>query len=113
MVGGNAVDWRAYVQSHSLTDKQQKLADKICKREARITNLQRELDKIRVRGPLEEVQQNVSNQDMLFAGALQSCRHLLVLWCNFSCYHVKKRKSVCSMLLLHSIFSPQQKGLKI
>lgn len=52
MGGGNAVDWRAYVQSHSLTDKQQKLADKIRKREARSTNLQRELDKIRVRRTL-------------------------------------------------------------
>lgn len=32
-----------------MTEKQQKIADKIRKREARITNLQRELDKIKAR----------------------------------------------------------------
>lgn len=37
------------MQSHGLTEKQQKIADKIRKREARITNLQRELDKIKAR----------------------------------------------------------------
>ncbi|CAL8465521.1 g5057 [Coccomyxa elongata] len=48
--GGDAVvDWRIYMQSHSLTEKQQKIADKIRKREARITNLQRELDKIKAK----------------------------------------------------------------
>lgn len=46
--GGEGVDWRVYAQSHSLSDKQQKLVAKIKKREARITNLQRELDKIKV-----------------------------------------------------------------
>ena len=40
------------LQSHSLTEKQQKIADKIRKREARITNLQRELDKIKARALL-------------------------------------------------------------
>ena len=43
------VDWRAYSQTHSLTDKQQKLAEKVRKRENRIAALQREVDKIRVR----------------------------------------------------------------
>jgi hypothetical protein len=47
--GGNAdVDWRAYAAAQSLTDKQAKLAQKVRKREARIGNLQREVDKIRV-----------------------------------------------------------------
>ncbi len=44
-----AVDWRAYAESHALTDKQAKLAAKLRKREARIANLTREADKIRVR----------------------------------------------------------------
>jgi hypothetical protein len=43
-----AVDWRAYSQSHALTDKQQRLAQKIRKHENRIAALQTELDKIRV-----------------------------------------------------------------
>ena len=34
------VDWRAYAATRGLTDKQQKLADKIRKREARVQNLQ-------------------------------------------------------------------------
>ena len=46
----STVDWRAYAESHTLTDKQAKLAQKLRKREARIQNLQREADKIRVRG---------------------------------------------------------------
>ena len=44
-----AVDWRAYAESHALTDKQAKLAQKLRRREARMQNLQREADKIRVR----------------------------------------------------------------
>ena len=43
-----SVDWRAYSQTHTLTDKQQKLAEKIRKRENRIGALQKEVDKIRV-----------------------------------------------------------------
>ena len=43
------VDWRAYSQTHSLSDKQAKLAEKVRKRENRIAALQREVDKIRVR----------------------------------------------------------------
>ena len=43
------VDWRAYAQTHTLTDRQSKLADKIKKRENRIAALQKEVDKIRVR----------------------------------------------------------------
>jgi hypothetical protein len=43
------VDWRAYAQTHTLTDRQRKLADNIKKRENRIAALQREVDKIRVR----------------------------------------------------------------
>ena len=43
------VDWRAYAQTHTLTDRQRKLADKIKKRENRIAALQKEVDKIRVR----------------------------------------------------------------
>ena len=44
-----SVDWRAYSQTHTLSDKQQKLAEKIRKRENRIVALQKEVDKIRVR----------------------------------------------------------------
>ncbi len=43
------VDWRAYAQTHTLTNRQRKLAEKIKKRENRITALQKEVDKIRVR----------------------------------------------------------------
>ena len=42
------VDWRAYMTTHSLTEKQQKLADKIRRLENRIRNLTTESDKIRV-----------------------------------------------------------------
>jgi len=42
------VDWRAYSQTRTLSDKQQKLADKVRKRENRIAALQKEVDKIRV-----------------------------------------------------------------
>lgn len=44
----HAVDWRLYSQSHSLTDKQQKLADKIRRQELKIHNLQTETDRIKV-----------------------------------------------------------------
>ncbi len=50
-VGGaraGEVDWRAYAATKGLTEKQQKLVDKIRKREARVQNLQREIDKIKV-----------------------------------------------------------------
>ena len=43
------MDWRAYAAVHTLTDRQAKLAQKVRKREARVSNLQREVDKIRVR----------------------------------------------------------------
>ena len=43
-----AVDWRLYSQTHSLTDKQQKLADKIRRQELKIHNLRTETDRIRV-----------------------------------------------------------------
>ncbi len=42
------MDWRAYSQTRTLSDKQQKLAEKIRKRENRIGALQKEVDKIRV-----------------------------------------------------------------
>lgn len=45
---GLAVDWRLYSQSHQLTDKQQKLADKIRRQEQKIHNLQTETDRIKV-----------------------------------------------------------------
>jgi hypothetical protein len=41
------VDWRAYAATRGLSEKQQKLADKIRKREARVQHLQREIDKIK------------------------------------------------------------------
>ncbi|GAB4814362.1 hypothetical protein N2152v2_001408 [Parachlorella kessleri] len=44
---GGEVDWRAYAATKGLTEKQQKVADKIRKREARIQSLQREIDKIK------------------------------------------------------------------
>jgi len=40
-------DWRAYAATHGLTDKQQKLATKIRKRELRMTNLQTEMEHIK------------------------------------------------------------------
>ena len=42
------MEWRAYSQTRTLSDKQQKLADKIRKRDNRIGALQKEVDKIRV-----------------------------------------------------------------
>jgi len=44
-------DWRAYAATHGLTDKQQKLATKIRKRELRMTNLQTEMERIKARPP--------------------------------------------------------------
>ena len=40
-----------YAETHGLTDKQQKLATKVRRREARITNLQTEMERIKVRQP--------------------------------------------------------------
>lgn len=45
------MDWRAYAETHGLTDKQQKLATKVRRREARIANLQTEMERIKVRQP--------------------------------------------------------------
>ena len=42
------MDWRLYSQTHTLTDKQQKLADKIRRQELKIHNLQTETDRIKV-----------------------------------------------------------------
>lgn len=42
------VDWRAYQETHGLTEKQQKLATKVRKRELRIANLQTEMERIKV-----------------------------------------------------------------
>lgn len=42
------VDWRAYSATKGLTEKQQKLADKIRKRELRVQHLQSEVEKIKV-----------------------------------------------------------------
>lgn len=44
------VDWRAYAATKGLSEKQGKLAEKLRKREARVTHLQREIDKIKVCG---------------------------------------------------------------
>eukprot|EP00887_Chlorella_sp_A99_P004998 scaffold4.g4998.t1 len=44
---GEVVDWRAYAATRGLTEKQQKLAEKIKKRELRAQHLQRENEKIR------------------------------------------------------------------
>ncbi|PRW44332.1 Kanadaptin isoform B [Chlorella sorokiniana] len=43
------VDWRAYAATKGLSEKQQKIADKIRKREARVQHLQREIDKIKAK----------------------------------------------------------------
>jgi hypothetical protein len=48
------VDWRAYAATRGLSEKQQKVADKVRKREARIMHLQREIDKIKARRLLPE-----------------------------------------------------------
>ena len=44
------VDWRAYCQTQTLTEKQQKLADKLRRLERKIQNLTAEADKIKARG---------------------------------------------------------------
>ncbi len=46
--GAPSVDWRAYSQTHSLTDHQQKMADKLRRLENRIRNLSAEAEKIKV-----------------------------------------------------------------
>jgi hypothetical protein len=46
--GAPSVDWRAYSQTHSLTDHQQKMADKLRRLENRIRNLSSEIEKIKV-----------------------------------------------------------------
>lgn len=43
------VDWRLYSQTHTLTDKQQKLADKIRRQEQKIHNLNTETDRIKAK----------------------------------------------------------------
>ncbi|KAL3145623.1 hypothetical protein ABBQ32_003168 [Trebouxia sp. C0010 RCD-2024] len=43
------VDWRLYCQTHTLTDKQQKLADKIRRQEQKIHNLNTETDRIKAK----------------------------------------------------------------
>lgn len=43
------IDWRAYASTRGLTDKQQKLTEKIRKREARMQHLQNEIDRIMVK----------------------------------------------------------------
>ncbi|KAK9810824.1 hypothetical protein WJX73_010298 [Symbiochloris irregularis] len=43
---GGVLDWRTYASSHGLTDKQQKLADKVRRCENRLANLQKEYDAI-------------------------------------------------------------------
>ena len=45
------MDWRAYQETHGLTEKQQKLATKVRKRELRIANLQTEMERIKVPPP--------------------------------------------------------------
>ena len=47
--GPPTVEWRAYAQTHSLTDHQQKLAEKVRRLENRIRNLTTEAERIRVR----------------------------------------------------------------
>ncbi|KAK9833306.1 hypothetical protein WJX81_005069 [Elliptochloris bilobata] len=50
------VDWRAYSDTHGLTDKQQKLATKVRKRELRISNLQTEMERIKAKqGKMDEL----------------------------------------------------------
>ncbi|KAK9842408.1 hypothetical protein WJX84_012265 [Apatococcus fuscideae] len=46
---GGPVDWRAYSQTNTLTDKQQKLATKLRRLENRVMNLSRELERIRAK----------------------------------------------------------------
>ena len=43
-----SVDWRQYAETHSLNDKQQKLADKLRRLENRVRNLTTEADRIKV-----------------------------------------------------------------
>lgn len=46
--GAASGDWRAYADTHGLSDKQQKLADKVRRLQNRVANLIRECDRIRV-----------------------------------------------------------------
>ena len=56
------IDWRHHAATKGLSEKQQKLADKIRKREARVGNLQREAEKIEVkRRSMEEMSVGQAN----------------------------------------------------
>ncbi len=48
-MGAAAADWRAYADTQGLSDKQQKMADKIRRLSNRVANLVKESDRIRVR----------------------------------------------------------------
>lgn len=74
------VDWRAYAQTHTLTDRQRKLADNIKKRENRIAALQREVDKIRVRTSM-----------LGFALTIERSAMLQLRW-----LYASNRQSLCS-----------------
>lgn len=51
-----SLDWRSYAATRGLSDKQQKLADRVRKREAKVQSLQREVDKIKAKqGAMEEL----------------------------------------------------------
>jgi hypothetical protein len=82
------VDWRAYAATKGLSEKQQKVADKIRKRELRVQHLQREIEKIKVgeghrEGRPAMVPQARSSQRTCRAGKRCMPKLCLMLWqCN-------------------------------
>ncbi len=83
--GAGDVDWRAYAATKGLTEKQQKLADKIRKREARIQNLQREIDKIKVG---------------FYSAATAAATLRMLPWARMLPCPARRRCSCCLVLLL-------------
>ena len=65
------VDWRSYALSNSLSDKQQKLADKIRKRESRIEHLSREIENIRAKQGMEELSSGQATTVMRNEGSIE------------------------------------------
>jgi len=68
------VDWRAYALSNSLSDKQQKLADKIRKRESRIQHLSKEIENIRAKQGMEELSSGQATTVMRNEGSIEVAR---------------------------------------
>lgn len=70
------VDWRAYALSNTLSDKQQKLADKIRNKESRIEHLSREIENIRAKqgNSVEELSLGQATTVMRNEGSIEVAR---------------------------------------